>query len=248
MKKMKPQVRIDELLADICHINKANKKEIKQIQDQLLLRVGELGLETGAAEAIILEVSKSLGKLSTKVNLVEKAISSINSKKSQNTSINTSNSNTGPNLQFTSSNLIGNTNLLPLESSVDGIPYLWSGADPEIQFAFQLERKNPLGMQLRLYALIKPEYSRQLKILVDGLHIKHRVNADGPLTVLSCKLPARGETGPTEIKIILPGTHSPMELGDSTDYRKLGIAISEVSFGSPEGWLSHLFKRLKRTA
>lgn len=99
-------------------------------------------------------------------------------------------------------------------------------------------------MQIHLSALIKPEYSKELKLFIDGQHIKHRFYLDDPLFVISCVLPVSSSNKRTEVRLLLPGTHSPAELGGGADNRILGLAISEVRFGKPGGRLSYLFKRL----
>ena len=100
-------------------------------------------------------------------------------------------------------------------------------------------------MQIRLFALIKPEYSKQMKVLIDGKHIKHRFTLDGSLFVVSCLLPSSDKSSQTGVKIVLPGTHSPTDLGSSLDGRKLGIAISEIRFGKPDSGFDPLLKRLR---
>jgi hypothetical protein len=100
-------------------------------------------------------------------------------------------------------------------------------------------------MQIRMVALIKPEYSKQLKVFIDGTHVNHRFILDGSLFVVSCLLPYSTKTSLTEVIIRLPATHCPTDLGSSLDGRRLGIAISEICFGKPESSFTHLLKRLK---
>ena len=92
-------------------------------------------------------------------------------------------------MQFTANQLAHNKNLLPIESSADGINYCWSGASPQLDFTFSLDRRRSFSMQVRVFALIKPEYLKQLKLFIDGMHIKHRFSVDRRLFVLSCNLP-----------------------------------------------------------
>ena len=114
-----------------------------------------------------------------------------------------------------------------------------------IPFTFSLDRSKALGMRIRLFALIKPEFSKQLHVLVDGQRLKHEFGLDGSLFVVSSAIPASDSSEETEVKIVLPSTYSPMELGTSHDGRKLGIAITDIRFGQPDGGFARLLKRLK---
>ncbi len=237
-----------ELLEDIKYVTQANKEEISQINRQFRQRITEAGLADKATELIIKELSGELGQLSVKVKLAEKAIGKLLPKPAPKPSASSSISKppkSRADIVFGTDRLAYNKNLLPLESSGDGTNYLWSGADPEIQFLFPLNRSKTLGMRIRLFALIKSEYSRQLKILVDGVHTEHQFSVSDGLYVLSCNLPPASDRNETEVQIVLPATHSPRDLGNSNDERKLGLAIADVSFGRPEGGLTQILRRLK---
>ena len=243
-----PQESTSELLDDINYLNKTNIDEITKINNQIRQRISETDLAGNIANSIITEVSSQLGQLTVKVNLAEKAIRSIQSRQKYK-------SPTPPRKKdikvdtigqrFSVDQLAVNSNLLPVEHSSDGTSYVWSGSTPEILFTFPLDRNKVLGMHIRLFALIKPEYSKQLKVLVDETHIKHKFRLDEGLFLLSCNIPSSSKAGLTEVKIILPATHSPKELGTSNDMRKLGIAITEIHFGKPVSRFAHLLKRSK---
>jgi len=237
-----------ELLEDIKYVTQANKDEISQLNARIRQRISEADVAGSTADSIIRELSNELGQLSVKVRLTEKAIRKIRPGRKQKSKVAPTKSETnssGATMRFGTDRLAYNRNLLPIEYSADGISYLWSGSDPEIKFLFSLNRSERLGMQIRLFALIKPEYSKQLKVLVDGIHIKHRFSVNEGLFVLSCNLPPSSRTSQTDIEIILPATHSPKELGTSNDERKLGLAIMDISFGKTQSGLVHLLKRLK---
>lgn len=244
----KQQFDTGELLDDINYVNQANKDEIKRVKERIRLRIADADLARGVADAIIEEVSNHLGQLTVKVKLAEKAIRSMRPEQGRKTAppgTGKAIDSHGADLKFSADQLAGNHNLLPMESSDNGTSYIWSGSSPEILFNFSLDRNKALGLQIRLFALIKPEYSKQLRILVDGWYIKHRYSVTGEFFVLSCNLPASPRTSQTTIKIVLPATHSPKELGTSNDERILGIAINEIRFGKPESGLAHFLKRLK---
>jgi len=239
----------DELLDDIRYVNMSNEAEIQRVGEDLLQHLAEVKLPKSVTNALIENISTQLGQLAVKVKMTEKAIQSLqaeqkhNGKPGKNTEI--QNGFQTNEKRFPANQLVGGGNLLPLESSTGGVSYRWSGAGLEIPFQFMLNRNNKLEMQIRLYALIKPEYSKLLKVFIDGQHIKHRFYLDGSLFVVSCTLPVSASASQTEIKIQLPGTHSPSELGGGPDHRKLGIAISEIRFCKPSSGLSYLLKRLR---
>ena len=252
IKKMQAEKQLPsdagDLLDDINYLNQATKDEIQQINSQIRLRINEADLVGNVADSIIEEISSQLGRLTVKVKLTEKAIRSTIIRQDRKSKLDPKKSklvNDGESLILGPELLVGNRNLLSIESSGDGISYVWSGSNPEIQFTFPLNRSKAIGMQIRLFALIKPEYSKQLKVLIDEIPVKHRFCLNEGLFVLSCNLPPSKETGQTTIAIILPATHSPMEVGSSEDKRKLGIAFHEICFGKPESRFAHLFKRLK---
>lgn len=242
------QIEIRELLDDIHHVNQANKVEIKRINSLIRSRIAETDLSENVADAIIDEVSSQLGQLSANVKLTDKAIRSINPERNQNLAVASSKRESGSNVtgvQFSARQLAGNKNLLPMEHSRSGVSYVWSAADPETQFVFSLDRSKVLGMQLRLFALVKPEFLKQLKVFIDGSHIRHRFHVDKGLYVVSCNLPPSSKASQTHIRILLPATHSPVDLGISQDVRMLGIAISEIRFGQAESGFTHILRRLK---
>jgi hypothetical protein len=140
--------------------------------------------------------------------------------------------------------LAGIPNLWPLERSPDGLAYCWTGADPEFRLSFRVERGRSLQLQVRLYSLIKDDYARQIRLLVDGEPIDHEVSRDGALTILQGALPVREGLDATELKIALPATHSPASLGTSPDERKLGVALNEIRVFTNVGAINRLLRRL----
>lgn len=242
------QLNISELLDDITYVNQANKAEIKRVGDLMRSRIAAAKLPGKIPDSLIKELSGQLGQLSAQVKMTEKLVrSNRHGRKNKTAPVSLKNKikSNIPEVRFGVEQLAGTKNLLPIESTGDGVSYVWSSSDPEIRFSFNLDRSKSVGMKIRLFALIKPEFSKQLKILIDGTHINHRFSVDEGLFVLSCTLAPSIKSERTEVKIVLPATHSPMELGPSRDDRKLGVAITEICFGKPEGGLNHLLKRLK---
>jgi hypothetical protein len=236
------------LLDDIRFVNQANKDEIEQLRAHIGQRIKDANLTENEADVVAREVSNLLGKLSAKVKLTEKAIHSLSQASSSQpgeASGGVSSEDDEPVLQFGIDEFYDNENLLPMQTSENGINYAWSSIEPEIYFTFPLDRSKPLGMAVRLFSVIKPAYVKQLKIMVDGRRVKHRALLDNGFIALSCNLPASEKANQTEIQIILPATHSPASLGVSKDSRKLGIAITDFRFGKTESDLEHLLRRIK---
>jgi len=252
-------LNISELLEDIRYVNQTTEAEIQRIGTHIRQLIDEANLTQSVTDFLVDDMSTQLGQLAAKVKLTEKAIQSLqtrqNNKSGPGKSTDKQNKSESGDVRiatiqvsdmvFPANRLAGNRNLLPVEITSNGISYCWSSADPEILFNFSLNRQHKLEMQIHLSALIKPEYSNKLKVFIDGQHIKHRFYLDDPLFVISCVLPVSTSTKRTEVRLLLPGTHSPSELGSGADNRILGLAISEVRFGAPGGGFSYLLKRLR---
>ena len=238
-----------DLLDDINFINESNIAEIGVLGHRLRQRIGEETLTEEVNDLLINEVSTQLGQLTTKVKLTEKAIHSLQSRQKlkarAGTDIAVERKEDQSGVSFPANIISENNNMLPVEKSPDGISFCWTGAAPETRFSFSVDRSKILEMQIRVIALIKPEYSKQLKVFIDDAHVKHRFSRDGSMFVVSCLVPVSSNASMTRVKICLPATHSPSELGDSQDGRKLGIAISEIHFGKPGTRLTHFLKKLK---
>jgi len=84
--------------------------------------------------------------------------------------------------------------------------------------------------RLFFQAVIKPEYARKLQVTVDGRKQKHAVLRQDGQYAIEWRLPETADLDRTEISIVLPGIHSPAELGVGEDYRRLGIAITGLEF------------------
>lgn len=239
----------DKLMDDIRYVNQSNEAEIVRISNHIRQHIAKVNLPQSVADSLIEYISTQLGQLASKVKMTEKAIQSLHAEQKHKVKTGKTTENQSSfqpfDKSFPANQLVSNGNLLPIEFSASDVSYRWSGAGPKIPFHFMLNRNNKLEMQIRLFALIKPEYSKQLKVFIDGQHIKHRFYIDGSLFVVSCTLPVSTSTSPTEILVLLPGTHCPSELGEGQDRRTLGIAISEIRFGKPRSGLSYLLKRLR---
>ena len=139
------QMEGDELLDDIHYINQAAKEEIKRVDARIRQYIAEAPLPAKVADTLTDEISSQLGQLSARVEIAEKAIRSFLAKqkpkkKAKTDTAEADSFDQSSDLKFEASELVGNRNLLAVESSTSGINYCWSGADPEIQFSFSLNR------------------------------------------------------------------------------------------------------------
>jgi hypothetical protein len=239
-----------EFLEDIRYVNQTIEKECQRFEKELSERIGKLDLPEGTADELINEIVRGLGTLSAKTTISNNAVNSIQKKvrkasvkqivKSVDNTIKTSAS------QFvvTASELEGTKNLYPMEVDKNGVSYCWCGPATDTRFAFSPDREHRLEMQIQLYAVIKPEYLKQLRIIVDGKDLRHRITQENSQFILRSLLPARASRGETKLKIILPETHCPTDLGGNLDGRHLGIAVSEIRFGKPKNVIFRMLDRI----
>jgi hypothetical protein len=198
-----------------------------------------------AAERLLAEIATLLGSLSQRVMTVDQSVQSLATRLGRAPSRASASEIPVGAVVFPCDRLGATGNLLPLEVSPEGISFRWSGAEPALDMEFAVQRKRNKEMELRLHALVRPEFARQLKLIVDGTHRPHDFRKDGPLYLVRCNLPARNEAGPTRVRLELPSTHSPSELGASVDSRRLGVAICEVRFQPPASMLTRLRRVLR---
>lgn len=241
---------IAQILDDIHFVNLMTEAEIERARSRIHHLITESALGAEAARELEEEVSRHLGQLGARVTLAEKAVGSLRPKqksaaKHRGRAAVSVKKGPATLYRLSAEQFPTAGNLLPVESSPEGISYRWSGADPEVRFALTLERGPKQELQLLLVALIKPEYLKQMKIFVDSRHLSHEFFKQGTLYVASCALPARNGKAETQVKVVLPGTHSPMDLGDSLDNRKLGIAISEIRIVKRQNPLARVIRRVR---
>ena len=228
-----------ELLQDIRYVNQQNRGEINRLSDRFNHFIDAASLPTSVASSLVTELSAQLGQLSARVKLTEKAIGSLQSKHQSETVVWTAGERNDDDPQSSEhrerqGQMTATCDLMAPEFSANGISFCWSGSNPEIQFAFTVKRRVELQLKIRLFALIKLNYLKRMKILVDGEHLKHSFGLEGPYYVARCIVPAAATSDRTLLKIVLPDTHSPAELATTNDNRKLGLAITNISFGTPE--------------
>lgn len=182
-------------------------------------------------DALIEGVACALGELSARVRLIEQVL--------------TAEGRGGPerghlvagNLSDTwvvsADGMEATPNLLALEYTSDGLPFRWTGPEASTTFELPISRVRERGLVIDVVAVVKPEYLRQLQLLVDGEPVHFEVGYDGTKNSVRTNLPARPERSVVRLGVKVPATHCPRDLGDSTDARRLGVAISRISVGEP---------------
>jgi hypothetical protein len=241
---------IAQILDDIHFVNMMTEAEIKRARSRIHHLITESALGADGVRELEEEISRQLGQLGARVTLAEKAVGSLRPKQKSAAKHRagaevSAKKGPAPLYRLSAEQFPTDGNLLPVESSPEGISYRWSAADPEVRLTLALERGPKQELQLFLVALIKPEYSKQMKIIVDGRYLPHEFRKQGTHYVASCALPARNGNAETHVKVLLPGTHSPMDLGDSLDSRKLGIAISEIRVVKRRNPLARIIRRVR---
>lgn len=115
---------------------------------------------------------------------------------------------------------------------------------PDLKLTLPLFRTGNQTLRIYFKAIIKPEYAKTLKISIDGTTVRHRVRNTDKGLCLQCRLPAPRDLALTDINLLLPAVHSPAELGESSDHRVLGIAITGIEVAQqPASVLQRLLGR-----
>ena len=109
-----------------------------------------------------------------------------------------------------------------------GHQFCWSGADKTLDFVILVKRNRVTELTLDIVAVMKPEFLKQMTIIVDGVLLKHKVREVNKVSQVFARLPKQSTNIPTTIRIVLPATVSPSELGTSNDMRKMGIALASI--------------------
>jgi hypothetical protein len=239
------QADIADLLGDVSYLNQAANDEAVHLAQQLRQCVESSWTPDPVGETALSEIGGALGALSARVKLVENSLQCLQLQLDHQ-SRPTNRRVQPPGMVILSCDELGDVaGLLDKETSAEGIDYRWSGDNPVIELALKVARAHSTELQIALFALIRPAYGQQMKIRVDGQEFSHRFARDGALFLATVNLPP-SSAALTRIVIELPATHSPAELGQSTDLRRLGVALSEIRFLPRAGLLMRLLKRLHR--
>lgn len=235
-----------QLLEDIRWVNQAARNEAQRLETQLRRRIADTWVPGPAGDALLEEIATALGELAARVRLAEQGVNRLQKELGA----------AGPTARdralppgavvFPCDRLGDAAGLLPVETSDNGISFRWSGVDPRIALTLPVDRARAWELHILLFALIRPEFARQMRIHVDGQAVAHRFARDGAVFVASARVPAAPGKGAVQITLELPATHSPAELGLSTDRRPLGVAITELRFVPVPGAWTRLLDRLRR--
>ena len=234
-----------QLLEDVRWVNQAAHNEAQRLEAQLRQRIADTWMPGPAGDALLQEIAAALGELSARVRLAEQGVSRLQQELAEEKPAARGRALSPGSVVFPCDRLGEGPGLLPVETSANGVSFRWSGADPRIEITLPVERARALDLDILLFALIRPEFARQMRIHVDGQPVAHRFARDGALFVVSARMPAAPGTGTARITLLLPATHSPAELGLSKDRRALGVAISEIRFVPVPGAWARLLRKLR---
>ena len=245
---MKNQDNLEELLEDVRYVNQLSQLECQRIAALVRQRVAEASLPDMVSEALLAEIADHLAGMEARIQLMERAIRDLENRIPGVHGHGTPGSRSllpPSEKAFPAAWLAQAPNMGSLQKNPDGAEYSWTGPAPRTEFVVPLGPERPLELHVRLVALIKPEFLRELQILVDNSHLPHRVSQDGNTYLASALMPEPSGSKQTRIAIVLPSTHSPRELGTSQDTRKLGVAINEISFTRPVSRAKRILARLR---
>ena len=183
-------------------------------------------------EALIEAVATTLGEVSARVRLIEQVLAAQDLQDGVR-ELPAAGVDLPDECELSADQLGSTSNLLALEHSADGVGFRWTGEDPRTTFEIPVSRATRRGLKINVVAVVKPEYLQAIELRVDGQSVPVGVSYDGSEHCLSANLPERGQRGITRLELRLPATHSPSEVSDSTDARKLGVAISSICIGAP---------------
>jgi len=234
-----------QLLEDIRWINQAARNEAQRLEAQLRQRIADTWMPGPAGDALLQEVATALGELTAQVRLAEQGVSRLQQELARAEPAAHGRALPPGAVVFPCDQLGEGVGLLPADTSANGVSFRWSGADPRIEMTLPVDRARALELDILLFALIRPEFARQMRIHVDGQPVAHSFARDGEVFVVSARVPAAPGTSAARITLELPATHSPAELGLSADRRALGVAISEVRFVPAPGAWARLLRRLR---
>lgn len=235
-----------EELDNIRHVNQVLRAEVDRVATELSEFLDSLALPEETKGRIIDRLSREIGQVSAKVSLLEQAARAfdVHNRGASRTELVSAVGATSPSptIEFPIALYQGNKNLLPLEHTATHIAYNWTADDPQTEFGFVLDRSRKMEMKIHILALIKPEYSRKMKIIVDGNHIKHKFFKSGDAYIARSILPVSEGSERTMVRMVLPGTFSPEALGGGEDGRKIGVALIKFGFSHTEESLFGFFK------
>lgn len=219
------------MIKDIKYLNSAIKQEISVAYQRLREIVADTDSITSENQQLLNEAAAMIGEISAKVNFLDRAIGLIepdymadpermvlNVKFEKNKAC------------IHAGDLTGIPNFLPMQITTRGKSYRWTSDNPVTDLTLLLSRDTPLELELHLVALIKPRYSKQMKIFADGKRLRHQFKKESSGFVSRCIIPASENAGFTKLTIVLPKTFAPKDLGVGGSTDKKGIAISRICF------------------
>lgn len=118
-----------------------------------------------------------------------------------------------------------NINCYGVETDNDGARFCWTGACCDTQFEVRVDRGKDLIGRIELIDVFGRGCGFQLAVLVDGQEQECVWSDDW---TVSFPIPAEARRDTVQLKVRVPETISPYELGFSNDIRKLGVALRAI--------------------
>jgi len=235
-----------EVIADIQYLESLIVLEEREIKAQLIRQISKATNIEDKIDVLGGEVAFTLGKMSARIKLIEKALfddqPTAVSQVSEENTVATTVTNTAAeeshefvdSLSWSADQFPLNNNFFHLENS-NGVLCRWTGPAPSTDIVLPVNRQKHQEVRIGIVAAIKPEILKALGIYIDGIKIKYRLSYIEGVNYVSFVLPKITENfGNTRLTIALPANYSPHELNGSIDTRQLGVALSEIALcGSP---------------
>ena len=254
------QTEKEEIAQDILYLEHLITLEKQNISKRIADNIDQSQPLNMQMETFSDEVSIILAQISARIGIVEQALVNRHTAELR-PEVSTSRSNTksrelkhkikAGNRQLKSNDIIAAKDIVSYENLNDlevfeGTAFRWSGPSNITEIILPIDRVLDRKLSIYLAAIIKPEYLKQLKICIDNIEVKYNVGFSGGLLILNIHLPAiASDFESTTIKVTVPNTHSPMELGMGEDTRKLGIAISRILISKSDSMLVRFFNKIK---
>ena len=233
MNDPKLQDSLRETLSDIDYFQALVVAETSDLRKQMQdVRSGSPGLEA-QIDKLIERISATLGGVSARVRVIEQVLAAEGRADPAPGALGEPLSIQPETYSLSAEDMGDTANLLALERTQNGVSFRWTSANPSTTFLLPISRVRRLGLTIDIVAVVKPEYLQQMQVMVDGEPSAYELWYEDGINRARLNLPARSNGEVTQLEVRVPATHSPQEFGDSTDSRKIGIAISKLTVGEP---------------
>jgi hypothetical protein len=114
----------------------------------------------------------------------------------------------------------------PLEHTSDGVPFRWTGPEPQFSFDVFIDRTQGAEARLEVLNCIDFEVQKAIALLADGESVPVTLEQTGTGFVATAALPPRAVANATNLIYMLPATLMPL---GSKDTRALGVAFGRFT-------------------